>query len=894
MKGTHIVKLFSPLIFLVLLLGIAVPVLADYFGPDRTRTESYVETYDWGVWAKPDPTGNSCNHTYGTDCVVCTWERTPGSPCGDATYWYKVGTRSEVVERTVTYPEATINSALNGCTLRNGWCNTSPLLALTAQEPVSGYQITLIEGARNGERFACNGASCEVPLLEGENVFTFWAISSWGDSSRMGNLVARVDTQSPQIIGEMSGTTGEAGWYVSSATFSASASDPVPGSGVETLFYSLDGSAWTPYAAPVTAGDGTHTIVFRAQDVAGHSSEISQSVQVDTQPPQVDASLTGEQVNGWYLGQVTFTANGNDDGSGLSRIEYALDGNAWQQHNAPLTIGDGIHILYFRAFDVAGNVSEFAPLNFQVDGTPPRIQLTDAWYIWESGEVTARDGQSGLAGVEIEIRDPQGRWQKVASFYETKGDSFTKTIAWDRRFGDGTLAPIGMYDVVVRAFDRAGNMNRETAHIVIPAPNTTPTPLPTRIPLLFTATPVAANLPSFSVSTETPMPTRTPVTVAFGGAIPQSANSLHPSSTTSSANSSTPLWGAAALAAIAGATVYALEQRRRRKEEEARQLAEAQREAARRNAAEEARKVQNWLQGKALLEAQLREAEKAGASQEQITALRKIALTKGIGVSLGMAVTTIADLKKSILGGFARQKWETETPHWIPACTIDNPYGLPPITQPALNWLIDLYQNDLLPGKTALERTRYILYATENASYVHFSRIPEGDSGFSCEYQDSLVWRGSSNQVGHFLTAVDISIQARQSWWKKGLLLDAVIGHEMIGDWAGPGLQIVFGFTANFVTFGSVHRWFLSGKDENFEKIITLSRKINNLIFDETAQQHNFYSGNSIQDLRLSHQGWKFGELLSQNNIENPEDAAEWLKKSLEGTGCLENLIQIP
>lgn len=87
MKGTHIVKLFSPLIFLVLLLGIAVPVLADYFGPDRTRTESYVETYDWGVWAKPDPTGNSCNHTYGTDCVVCTWERTPGSPCGDATYW---------------------------------------------------------------------------------------------------------------------------------------------------------------------------------------------------------------------------------------------------------------------------------------------------------------------------------------------------------------------------------------------------------------------------------------------------------------------------------------------------------------------------------------------------------------------------------------------------------------------------------------------------------------------------------------------------------------------------------------------------------------------------------------------------------------------------------------
>ena len=63
----------------------------NYIGPDRTVTESHVETYDWGVWAKPDPTGNSCNHTYGTDCVVCTWEHTPGAACGDATYSYRLG-----------------------------------------------------------------------------------------------------------------------------------------------------------------------------------------------------------------------------------------------------------------------------------------------------------------------------------------------------------------------------------------------------------------------------------------------------------------------------------------------------------------------------------------------------------------------------------------------------------------------------------------------------------------------------------------------------------------------------------------------------------------------------------------------------------------------------------
>jgi hypothetical protein len=553
---------------------------------------------------------------------------------------YKVGTRSEVVERTITYPEATISGTLNGCNDQNGWCSTTPMLSLSASEPVAGYVITLIEGTRNGEVFACNGASCDIPLLEGENAFTFWAFSSWGDSSRMGSLTARVDTQPPQVDGSLSGTAGEAGWYVSPVTFSASVSDPQPGSGIETFSYSLDGSGWTAYTAPVTVSDGLHTVTFRAQDLAGHVTEISQSVQVDTLPPQVNASLVGEQVNGWYLSQVTFTASASDNGSGVARIEYALDGSPWQSYNAPVTIGDGIHTLRVRAFDAAGNVTEHTPLTFQVDGTPPRIQLSEAWYIWESGELKVSDGQSGLSGVEIEIRNPQGRWQKVARTYEANGESFATDITWDRRFADGTLAPTGTYQVVVKALDRAGNFTQETASLHIPVPNApTYTPAPTRTALP-TPTHLTSLIPNTShLTPETAIPSRTPVVSAFGAfptpildrqsPIPQSTNPQ-----------SSVLWGTAAVAAIGAATAYALEQRRKRKEEEARQRAEAAAEAARRNAAEEARKVHNWLQGKAMLDAQLREAEKAGASQEQIAALRQTGLTKGLGTAL--AATAVA------------------------------------------------------------------------------------------------------------------------------------------------------------------------------------------------------------------------------------------------------------
>ena len=467
----------------------------------------------------------------------------------------------------------------------------------------------------------------------------------------MGSLSARVDTVPPQIEGSLSGTPGEAGWYVSPVTFTASASDLQPGSGIETFSYSLDGGEWTAYVAPIIVSDGLHTVTFRAQDLAGHVSEISQSVQVDTIAPQVDASLTGEQANGWYLSRVTFTASASDDGSGLARIEYALDGASWQAYTAPVTVGDGMHILRVRALDVAGNQAEMAPLSFQVDGRSPQIRLTPSWYLWERGEVQVRDGESGLVGVEVEIRDPQGRWPKVVRSYEAIGASFATGIEWDRRFADGTLAPIGSYEVVVKAWDRAGNFARQTASIHIPAPNAptrrvepaetyTPAPAPTALSVMAevsSPTPVPLQL-----AMETALPTPTVLVSGFRTVATPPVESQSRTSPTGSGQSPV-LWGMAALGAIGVATAYALERRRRRREEEARQAAEAAAEAARRNAAEAARRVQNWLQGQAMLQNALNNSALSDAEKRTV---QQQAQTKGIGAALGL------------LGGLAQAAWE--------------------------------------------------------------------------------------------------------------------------------------------------------------------------------------------------------------------------------------------
>ena len=75
-------------ILFILILAFATPVLADYLGPDRTTTESYEDTYDYGVWARDNNTIPYCLDKQGNkadDCIVCEWKRKPGNACGDAT-----------------------------------------------------------------------------------------------------------------------------------------------------------------------------------------------------------------------------------------------------------------------------------------------------------------------------------------------------------------------------------------------------------------------------------------------------------------------------------------------------------------------------------------------------------------------------------------------------------------------------------------------------------------------------------------------------------------------------------------------------------------------------------------------------------------------------------------
>jgi len=288
-----------------------------------------------------------------------------------------------------------------------------------------------------------------------------------------------MDRTPPVFSPSLSGTLGAGGWYTSSVTVSAGAEDAT--SGLASVQVSLDGGALSSGNSVLVSGDGTHTVSFEAQDVAGNSSTSGTlTIRVDTTPPVLTVhtpTVNGE--GGWYRSSPqVVTASAEDATSGLARLESSLDGGTWQEANigedtaqgtstasdslqgtstssifpqetgssavplAPLASvmvsGDLDHTLAFRAVDAAGLITTTS-VNIRIDTTPPILKVSvpspnglNGWY---DTHITAApdcsDATSGIASQEVSM----------------DGQSWAGTL----------ILPDGIYDLHVRAVDHAGN-----------------------------------------------------------------------------------------------------------------------------------------------------------------------------------------------------------------------------------------------------------------------------------------------------------------------------------------------------------------------------------------------------------------------------------------------------
>ncbi|OPX65762.1 MAG: hypothetical protein A4E30_00239 [Methanomassiliicoccales archaeon PtaB.Bin215] len=282
-----------------------------------------------------------------------------------------------------------------------------------------------------------------VDLPEGNTYLVEYRAEDEAGNVRLGNFtVGDEDSIAPVSSMEVSGTAGDAGWYTGTVTVTLSATDS-GGSGLEGIYYRVNGGNWTKYTVPVTlSSDGTYAIEYQARDNFGNVEEVrTRMVLLDASKPLIDAALPSAD-GGWYNSAVRIDLTAEDAGSGVAVIQYRLDGGAWVNGTAVNISDEGTHVLEYCATDVAGNSGDVMNVTVRMDATAPQISLLLFGFnseLWGNGtaafELDVSDDVSGVA----------------MAFYRVDGGE------WEDCSGMITLNATGAFFLEFYAVDNANN-----------------------------------------------------------------------------------------------------------------------------------------------------------------------------------------------------------------------------------------------------------------------------------------------------------------------------------------------------------------------------------------------------------------------------------------------------
>ena len=216
----------------------------------------------------------------------------------------------------------------------------------------------------------------------GEGLYQFYSIAV----DRAGNVEPTTTTPDASTTFDLAAPTTTAsndgvdapGWNVGTITVTLAANDPI--SGVSFTSYRIDEGSWNPYSVPfLVSTQGSHIVQYYSTDNAGNT-EITRSMMfnIDIQAPVSTGVVSGENGNGvWFVGSVNVNITSTDQGSGVQKVIYCLDGGTWVEYVGNISIdAQGNHTLEYMANDLAGNVETIKTLSFKIDNTPPITTAT--------------------------------------------------------------------------------------------------------------------------------------------------------------------------------------------------------------------------------------------------------------------------------------------------------------------------------------------------------------------------------------------------------------------------------------------------------------------------------------------------------------------------------------
>ncbi|NOU88344.1 hypothetical protein GC102_21650 [Paenibacillus sp. LMG 31460] len=248
---------------------------------------------------------------------------------------------------------------------------------------------------------------------------------------------------------------GSNGWYTSDVTVSLSVNDNL--SGVAKTEYQVNDGEWMTYSGTIPAfGEGIYKVGYRSTDQAGNV-ELTKTIELKvdkTAPTAVLESVTSDTYgqNGWYSHPITLELSSSDNGSGVAKTEYSLDGGTtWITYSAPVTFAqDGVYSISYRTMDKAGNHEAAKTVSFNLDTTAPTIGVTvpgDNNIYQNTGELTPEIVLTDeLSGIDS---------SKTTMMLDTNSYHYGTTISL-------YTLPLGLHTLVVSSSDLAGNQKSKT------------------------------------------------------------------------------------------------------------------------------------------------------------------------------------------------------------------------------------------------------------------------------------------------------------------------------------------------------------------------------------------------------------------------------------------------